>query len=374
MKKSIVILFKIVVFSCFVFSAVDTEIWVRVRGWPANVRKTADIAGEIIGKVPIGTVLKVLGENGNWYMVYFPSDRVEPVKGYIHQNAVEKVEKRIAPVEKMSSRPVVSPALKKNEIPEVKEGALTPPAADVTKKESVLAIDPTESMKTEKTTGKFKKLSLRVFYLMRFSEDSANIVVSQIVYQEKAQYVVNYNVGKGNLLDTALEFRFVKSLGVEVGISFGTRTVNMNSTYSIPNPLLFNRPRTVTGNDSSEIKETDFYLNLDYHFDFGRLGFVFYAGPCYVTAKTSVISNLIATETYPFTQVSVASQKNDIAKKIFGFDAGVSLGFCIGNIFIIAADARYVSGKARFDTGSVFPGPEFKLGGFKVGGGIKIIF
>ncbi|MGN1415315.1 MAG: SH3 domain-containing protein, partial [Oscillospiraceae bacterium] len=58
---------------------------VTADGSNLNIRKFPSISSEIIGSIPDGAVVKILGETGGWYVVYYDS-----VTGYASAAFIRK--------------------------------------------------------------------------------------------------------------------------------------------------------------------------------------------------------------------------------------------------------------------------------------------
>lgn len=62
---------------------------VKVKVAAANVRSEPDASAAIIAKVPMDTILEVLGKTGVWFQVSVKDEAGEEVTGYIHKTVVE---------------------------------------------------------------------------------------------------------------------------------------------------------------------------------------------------------------------------------------------------------------------------------------------
>jgi hypothetical protein len=137
-----------------------------------------------------------------------------------------------------------------------------------------------------------------------------------------------------------------------------------------------NSPRkgTITG-AGLNISEIDLYLNLFYLLRFGPLALELYGGPCYVLSTATIISNITFAETgYPYITNTISQSQTEFKANAFGFNAGVSLGYDFGSSFGIFLDARYVMAKTTYQPGGDIPDLKATLGGFRAGGGLKVMF
>jgi hypothetical protein len=102
------------------------EVEVQVIVQKANVRATAELNGEIVTQVSLGTVLKSDMQEGNWYRIFLPPDeKGERKYAYIHSSLVEVITqaKPVKPVQPAKTeRTVQEKVLQKGKFqPEVKK-------------------------------------------------------------------------------------------------------------------------------------------------------------------------------------------------------------------------------------------------------------
>jgi len=75
-----------------VASAGQVQDYLRVIAQAANIRASADIAGPVIAIVQRGTILEMLGEQGEWYLTRTPAEgQGQPQIGYISKTAVQVI-------------------------------------------------------------------------------------------------------------------------------------------------------------------------------------------------------------------------------------------------------------------------------------------
>lgn len=352
--------------------AAEKELQVQVKAAKANVRKTPAVGAEVVREVPGGTVLTVLEKSGEWYKVQVPPMGVEPaVKGYIHANLVTALSG--APVAPTVNPPPATPPAVKPPPPARKA---KPEVKPVPKEQPPLTPKP---RKESRSVRPHKRFFLRAEYLMGNQEDSVSSTLTGTVYQEPASFNVGYTFKKGNSIDAAFGFRIAGNFAVELGGATCSRDISAAYGASIPHPLLFNKPRTASGTAEETLTEAVVYLNLVYMARFGKLGLDLYAGPAYLMGKVKLITNLYYTDAYPFATVTLTPEADDFFKGAFGFDVGARLGYYFGDSVGLVVDARYMNGKVEYDLKdsdpeTALPNVSIKLGGFKVGAGLKVMF
>lgn len=312
---------------------------IKIKVQKANVRSTPDVSSPIVRQVPAGMVFDVIEKRGVWYKVQLPADGVNPArKGFIHSSVVTELGEKISAPAKVQSQ---SKKTVKSRPVEIK---------------------------------KFKRYSLRGSYFMGFTAETLTSNYTPTIYREQASFVTAYEAKKGNMIDAALGYKFSPAFGVEVGASIASRDVAAAMTAAVPHPLHFGNPRQASGNAGYELKETDLYLNLVYSFDMKILAIDLFAGPCYVMSETTVVTGYTVTDSYPYTQVNVTYGSQVVKKNVFGFDAGIAVGYYFGDTVGLVVSSRFISAKAKFDTATDVPGVEYKLGGLQAGVGLKIKF
>lgn len=325
------------VIAVLVLPAAQANLKVKVKVQKANVRGTPDVSGPVVRQVSAGMVFDVIEKSGPWFEVQLPAEGVNPAqKGFIHTSVVTELGEEVA----------------------------TPPKAQ-SQVQKPLKSRPVE-------IKKFKRLSLRGSYFMGFTAETLTSTYTPTIYREQANFVTEYEAKKGNTIDAALGYKFSPALGVEVGGSIASRDVAVTMTAAVPHPLLFGNPRQATGSAGYKLKETDLYLNLIYTFDMKSLAIDLFAGPCYAMSETTVVTGYTLTDSYPYTQVDVAFDSKMMKKNVFGFNAGIAVGYYFGNTVGLVLSGRFISAKAKFDTATDVPGVAYKLGGFQAGVGLKI--
>lgn len=219
------------------------------------------------------------------------------------------------------------------------------------------------------------RISIRFGYGAGLLKENKSISWTQEVYQENATYSVDYDARKGNSLSLGIGYKLSNAVGIDLGLDIASRSLIAGNGASIPHPLYFNSPREAESSKNHKIKENAVFLNLVYSIPFGKLELDLYAGPAYFNTSTELTSAITYTESiYPYSSVSISTQSEKLKKNGFGFNVGSSLNFYMSKSFAVYVSARYLSAKANFLPTSGIPELSLTLGGFKVGGGLKIIF
>jgi len=357
MRKIAGVFFVLVIFAGMILTAEVQEdiliVKLKVNVSVGNVREKPSTDSKIITQVTEGTLLDAVGKEGNWYLVIIPQHGIEPeLKGYIHRSIVDVVGE---------TKPKISPKeAVKEEIPVKKESP----------KKTMPQVKAPEYQ--EKMTR--KKIYIRANYSMGFAEETIDLPWSQDIYYETASAGINYSLQKGSPINLAVGYMFTDSLGVELGADISSRNLDGNYSASIPHPLLFETYRYGEGTGSYKVSENSVFLNFVYSLRFNKFGLDLFAGPAYILSTANIITEMNYSESYPYDSISLSVNSTEVSKEVFGFNGGANVLFYFGNSFAVYVSGHYIGGKADFETGTDIPGPQFNLGGFKAGAGLKFFF
>ena len=348
MKRKLPILLVLAVFvlaATGVFAAGGLKIKVKVV--LANVRAAGDVTAAVLAQLPQGTVLDVVEKVGAWYKVSL-AVAGSPRAGFLHNSVVEEIAEAVAPAEK----------------------PVPPPVRPARKPEAPAPAPAAVSLQS------YPKFFVTLGYQIGFGTDSQTLNATETIYQETAAYDLSYQLLKGNAIDAAVGFYLGSSWGLKLGGSLISRDFAESTHFSVPHPLWMGSPRSgdISGTGMA-VKETELFLNLFYSFNLGPLAAQLYGGPCFALSTATIVSAITNTETgYPYTTNTVAQTTSDFKGSGFGFDAGLNLGFNFGSSFGLYLDARYVSVSATYKPGGIIPELPAALGGFRAGGGLKVMF
>jgi|GEM_PF-1443934 len=358
MKRKLPILLVLAVFVLATTGAFAADaLKIKVKVPLANVRRAADMTATILVQLPQGTVLDVVEKTGDWYKVSL-TIAGSPATGFLHNSVVDETAEAVPPSEK----PVPPPVR-----PAARPDAPTPAPERRPEPAPVASYE-----------SSAPRLFVTLGYQLGFGTDSQNLTASETIYQETAEYGLAYQLKKGNAIDVAVGYYLGSSWGVKLGGSLISRDFTETTSFAVPHPLWMGtdnyRVGEITGTGMA-VKETEIFLNLFYAFKFGSVVAELYGGPCFALSTATIVAEITNTETgYPYTSNSVAQTTADFKSNAFGFDAGLNLGYRFGSSFGLYLDARYVSLSATYKPGGIFPDLPAALGGFRAGGGLKLMF
>jgi len=328
----------------------------------ANVRSKPSINSSIITQLKEGTTLQALEKEGKWHLVILPARGNLPERrAYIHQSIVDVISTET------ESKPL------KDSITETPSQANTNVRSLEKSQKPVLEQSkaPPDSANESKS---YKRIYFSAEFNAGFQEESLSSTYTDTVYYETATTNLGYEVKKGTPFLAAVGFRITRSIGVELGVDVSSR--NLESTYStsVPHPLLFNNPRTAGGNGSHSLSENTLFLNFVFGARFGKFGLDLFVGPAYIFSKAQIISEMSYSQSYPYDDISLSTSTKEVSMNVFGFNGGARILFYFNDTVALFTGARFIGGKASFDPETGLPYPEITLGGFRAGGGLKILF
>jgi hypothetical protein len=193
---------------------------------------------------------------------------------------------------------------------------------------------------------------------------------------EIATLNADYRVGVGRSFDGELAGRIWRSLLIGVDVSDFRKSGRVQVAASLPHPLLFNRPRAVSG-DSGEAGRTEFgvhmwigwLLSIGHRSDL-RVG----GGPSYVRLDQSLVSAVDYTETFPFNTATFAGVSTEHRKDgTMGANVGVDLTMLLRRHVGVGAGVRFSRATANVDSidGTTL---SVDVGGFQIVAGVRARF
>ena len=181
-----------------------------------------------------------------------------------------------------------------------------------------------------------------------------------------ADYAVEPSVG----VDAGAIVRLWKGLGAGVAFTRYSDSRDIAIEASLPHPLKFNSPRTVTGTASGDHEETAVHLQIAYIVSVGqKLTVVAFGGPSFFTVKQSVVTAVQFRDEYPYDEATFtgATVTTEDEQKT-GFNVGADVAYWFTKQVGLGGIVRFSSTTATFSLGDV------DAGGALVGGGVRLRF
>ena len=197
---------------------------------------------------------------------------------------------------------------------------------------------------------------------------SITMGATQTVYDETATLNASVDVGKGFVPGFAVGYRVFGDVFVGVGVTMFSNTGDAAYTASIPDPLFFNRNKTVSGTVTGlEHKETAILPTISYARPLtDKIDVVGGIGPSIIRLSQDTVSSFtVAAGTQ---NVTVGKSTEDGSAT--GINASIGLNYNLTERFAIGGFARYAGAKVAL--------PSFadkqNVGGMQAGGGLRINF
>jgi hypothetical protein len=189
------------------------------------------------------------------------------------------------------------------------------------------------------------------------------------LYDETATVTSTQKVKGGALFDIGGAYR-VWGQNLLAGVSF-THTssdADVSITGSIPDPVFFDRPRTVnTTQGGAQQSENALHLDAVYMIPVAnKLDVGVFGGPTIFFVKQDTITSLTVTEPGP----TVNAPLSEVKKTTVGINFGVDVQYLVANKIAVGGLARYAWGSADIDGAT----DNLTVGGFQIGAGIRYRF
>jgi hypothetical protein len=189
------------------------------------------------------------------------------------------------------------------------------------------------------------------------------------LYDENATVTSTQKVSSGAFFEVGGAYR-VWGRNILAGVSYThtTSDADVSISGSIPDPLVFDRPRSVTASQSGA-KHTENVVHLDLIWMVplaNKTDIGVFAGPTIFATKQQTITSLTVTEPTP----TVTAPLADISKTSVGINLGADLQYMINKRFGVGGIARYTWGSADIDGAS----EGLTVGGFQIGVGARMRF
>lgn len=190
-----------------------------------------------------------------------------------------------------------------------------------------------------------------------------------VVYDEDARVTTTQKAGGGLLFDLNGGYKVWSNLVVALGYTFTSSSADGSVTASIPDPGVFDRPRTVTAT-ADDLSHTEHAINFMGVWmvpvtDKVDVGISF--GPTIFHVKQELPDTLNITEPGP---TVTGLTKRDVSKTTGGVNFGVDVTYLLTKKAGIGGILRYTWGSVDLDGA----GDSLTVGGFQIGLGARYRF
>lgn len=203
-------------------------------------------------------------------------------------------------------------------------------------------------------------------------------VSTPIAYAEPSTIRTSYEAGAGFGPGASLQVSLYQGFGLLAGYSRVTRDVTGTVDVSRPHPLHLNRPRTATAELSGYgYSEGALDIDVAYARSTGSLDWALFGGVTLFSVEADLLGAPTFDEKYPYDELRIASTTaTSVDESATGFNIGGRLDYRFGasKRFGVGVTARYSSASVELVAGADAAETTLDLGGFSVGGGVRVYF
>jgi hypothetical protein len=151
------------------------------------------------------------------------------------------------------------------------------------------------------------------------------------IYEEAATVTTAATFTSGSLFDVGVGIRVWRNLTVGGAYHQEQNDTEATVTGSIPSPVFFNRPRTLTGSELLDRKEMATHINIGWVLPLStKLDVMVYGGPSFFRLTQDVIGNAVPNESGATgSTISATITKAERSKSVTGYNAGVDATYIV---------------------------------------------
>jgi hypothetical protein len=156
--------------------------------------------------------------------------------------------------------------------------------------------------------------------------------VNLTIYEEPATITSTSTFSSGGVIDIGVGLRVWRNLTVGIAYTQDDNTSTGELTGTIPNPVFFNRPRTLDQDvPGLKRKERAAHLQLGWVFPLNdKVDFLVFGGPTFFRFEQDVVSDMeIVEQGGTFTTVAVDPEITTRKKSVIGFNLGVDATYIL---------------------------------------------
>ena len=216
------------------------------------------------------------------------------------------------------------------------------------------------------------------FGIQVIADDAANTSASFQLYDETGTVTSTQAIDKqAPFLDFGGGFRVAGNFGVGFAYSRLNVTGTAEVVAKVPSPIYYDQPRTAT----ASLNALDHTENA-YHFQAlwmlpitDKVDVMISGGPSWFSLTQGVVTSPQITEVGPpYTTVNMTVAQSTLTASKMGFNVGADLTFRFANNFGVGGMVRYSTATVTLESTGSDATSDVKVGGFQVGGGIRIRF
>ena len=212
-----------------------------------------------------------------------------------------------------------------------------------------------------------EKFFVNVNFGGQLASRTLGATVTKTVYDEPATLTSTHPVGRGALVDFGAGYRVWGDVYVGIVVSRFSTSTDASYAASIPDPAVFNRPRSSTGSESA-LTRTEFAINPNVTWVTAltdKTDVAVGIGASIIKLRQEVAGDF----TVPLGTQSVIPiivEEKSTAKGVY---AAMDLMYSLTAKYGVGVFVRYAGGKA-----DLLSAPSHNVGGMQAGGGIRLRF
>ena len=220
------------------------------------------------------------------------------------------------------------------------------------------------------------KVSIEIDGAYRATSVSFDDDATRTINVEPSRIATTYAVPAGVAFGGSGGLRLWKQLGVGVSVNRYAAVVDGNVSASIPHPFVFNQARQIAG-IANGLRREELAITLQVRGLVpvsNRLSLAVFAGPAWISASQTMVTNIDYAETYPYDSATFRSALTASSKKTkVGVGLGADLAYFFSKQVGIGLGAKFVGGNVELP-GIGGATVKSKTGGVDIGGGLRLRF
>jgi hypothetical protein len=197
------------------------------------------------------------------------------------------------------------------------------------------------------------------------------------LYAETATFTSAYHLTQGPAFNIAASGAVMRRLAVGIAVSRFSRETPIAVSASLPHPFFFSRARSLSADVTGMYREeraVHVQVRALLPSQSGRLQAAVFAGPSFFTVTQDVLNQVGYTEAYPYDSATATNgQTANVSVSKTGFNAGADVGFFFSRHVGVGGVAQYAGTTIKLDSAGGDT-VDAKVGGFQVGGGLRLRF
>jgi hypothetical protein len=189
------------------------------------------------------------------------------------------------------------------------------------------------------------------------------------LYEETATVTTSQKVKGGGFFDIGGAYRvWGKNLLAGVTFSHTSSTSSVSMNGSIPDPIVFDKPRTVSSTqDGAKHSENTVHIDAIWMIPVAnKLDVGVFAGPSIFAVKQDTVTSLTVSEPGP----TVSAPLSQVSKTSVGGNFGVDVQYMVTKRWGVGGIIRYSVGSASIPNAT----KNLTVGGFDIGAGARVRF